>query len=116
MESAWALCKTMVGAGQVVIPSDWSGLFESMGSHFVVMGEYHGKPLAILMAIASVAWLLPNTRELFPDVSLDQNGLTKKVSLFRWKASVLWLLITIAGILISLWNMSHVSEFLYYQF
>ncbi len=116
MESAWSLSKVMTGIGPVVIPADWSGLFGSMGNNFIVLGEYHGKPLAILIAVAVVAWLLPNTRELFPDVSLDQNGLTKKVSLFRWKSSVVWLLVTIGCILISLWNMSHVSEFLYYQF
>ena len=74
------------------------------------------RPLAIVIACALVAWLSPNTRELFPDLSLDENGLQKRVSKLRWKSNPLWLTVAIVALLVAIWNMSHVSEFLYYQF
>lgn len=116
IEGTWSLWKIMVGTDQLILPVDWVTPFQNMGLNVIALGEYHGTPLAIILVSAVVAWMLPNTRQLFPDISLDQHGLMNKASYFCWKPNVLWLIVVFACFLMSLWNMSRISEFLYYQF
>ncbi|MBI9088535.1 MAG: MBOAT family protein [Desulfobacterium sp.] len=116
MESALSLWKIMIGAGQIIIPAEWGMWFEKIGANVMILGEFHSKPLAIILVACLIAWGFPNTKELFPDISLDENNLQQRISRFQWKPNAVWLSLTLICLLVSLWNMSTVSEFLYYQF
>ena len=81
---------------------------------------YFGAPeLKGLLAMFVIAWGLPNVQQLlhryrpviptYPDELLPPGRLS-------WRPSAAWALVTAALLLTAAINLTHVSEFLYYQF
>jgi D-alanyl-lipoteichoic acid acyltransferase DltB (MBOAT superfamily) len=78
-----------------------------------------GPELAMLLACAAIVWLLPNVQELLAvhrpvlDVYPVLSGAKQR---FKWQARARWALLSSVVFVVSLINMSKISEFLYFQF
>lgn len=97
--SAITIISTMLGFG-----------IEVVSSHPIVQTS----SLLILPALLAWVWLMPNSQQLFPIFS-DEENMASTVSL-KWQANRKWLTFSVLIALASILNMSQVSEFLYFQF
>jgi D-alanyl-lipoteichoic acid acyltransferase DltB (MBOAT superfamily) len=113
---AWHYWSEMVPLGGLTVPTEWAGTLQSWGISATAHGDYHSTPLAILLAAGVVVFTLPNTMQLFPGLYIDHGKLCPGPSRLSWRPSFGWLGFTAGLFLVTIWNMTTVSEFLYYQF
>jgi hypothetical protein len=81
---------------------------------------YYGAPqLKGLLVMFVIAWGLPNAQQLLhrhrPVIATYANELLAPGRL-SWRPSAAWALLTAALLIAAAVNLTHVSEFLYYQF
>ena len=86
----------------------------------VDFGIFKIHPMTWIVVLLSVAWLMPNTQELFrhfkPALGIEARPSIKSKLDFAWRPSMRTAALTAVLTLLSLINMNRVSEFLYFQF
>ena len=125
--SALSIVRAMAGENGLMIPTSWPGAWylnaalERIGldtSLGVPISQFDPSGMAPLWIIAllAIAWWMPNTQEFMARFSPALEQPTNTPGLLRWSPHTGWALAT--GILgaLALLHMSHVSEFLYFQF
>lgn len=120
LSTAWSIVTAMVGRNGIVWPSEWQAIIQhslpwAWAQHFQPAGSFVAlPPLNWFCWLLAVVWLLPNTHELMgryrPALGVKYFGK------LQWRPSILWGLLIAAMALLGLLQMSHVSEFLYFQF
>ena len=78
-------------------------------------GEFHKTPIAWIIFSALIAFFAPNSMQIINSNKFSSTY-TYPMTRFKWKPSKLWLVINILLFIVCLFNMSGLSEFLYYQF
>lgn len=78
-------------------------------------GNFHKTSIVWLLFSSLIAFLAPNSMEIInsKNFSTDHKLSPTRIS---WKPAKFWLVILIALFIGSLFNMTYLSEFLYYQF
>lgn len=123
--SAFDLVRSMAGLHGVVIPMGLefavrpiNGILKGLGVRF---GQESGTQLIYtymwVVALLVVVWGCPSTQELLQrcDPVLDM-GQAEKLSRLRWSQSPLWAVTVGVVAFVGVISLSHVSEFIYWQF
>ncbi len=76
---------------------------------------------AFATGAAVIVFLLPNTFELFSHFNEAEMGVpkslrTRSVLNFRWAPSIPWLFITVLALTVGILSMTHVAQFIYFEF
>lgn len=127
-DSAFALLKAMTGANGIMVPSNWVGnsyistLFQSLGlpvstgpsiTGFDPAGTAH----LWIATLFLIVWAAPNSQQILgrfrPALGIDEGS--RKYPQF-WEPNMRWAVAIAGCTVISLLNLSSVSEFLYFQF
>lgn len=78
-------------------------------------GEFHKTPIAWIIFSALIAFFAPNSMQIINSNKFNSTY-TYPMTRFKWNPTKPWLVITIILFIGCLFNMSGLSEFLYYQF
>jgi alginate O-acetyltransferase complex protein AlgI len=100
----------------------WAMIGSMAGQHGLAAttGNFHGvEEAGMLFACAFVVWFLPNVQDMMaahrPVLEVYRLAV-RGVRHLAWRASTRWAMLTSAMFVISLINMTKISEFLYFQF
>jgi hypothetical protein len=104
------------------LPASQTMLEGMAGMHGISKADpyYYGAPqLKGLLLMFVIAWGLPNAQQLlhrYRPVIATYAGELLAPSRLVWRPSAAWALLTAALLITAAVNLTHVSEFLYYQF
>jgi hypothetical protein len=127
MDAALSLLRSMAGTGDPLAPAgsalEWDawgvahGYFDRewilawLGSAWSMVGS-----MVTLVALA-IALFVPDTLEITGYAEQEPHALWRRnPRLLKWRPSLFWLGVTAATVLVALFQLGRVSEFLYYQF
>ncbi len=113
---AWHYMGQMLAFNGLVVPIEWANTLSGWGVGFTTQGDYHATPIGVLLLFSLIIFALPNTMQLFHGLYIDHGRLCPRPSRLAWKPSVPWLGFVTVLFFLTIWNMTTVSEFLYYQF
>jgi len=128
INSAIAILQAMIGENGIVIHKNWPGAWYmySALNHLgmtaqlgILSSQFDplGKSLYWIICLLGIAWLMPNTQQLMARFTPALEHVAYLPGqLFRWFPSLGWALAIGFIAAIAILNMSHVSEFLYFQF
>jgi len=86
----------------------------SVGIIFNDMLYFKGQTFIFVLFIVAV--MMPNTQEIMRNYHPTLDAMEKKKVLLEWKPTPIWLTIIILMLVVSIYKMSKISEFLYFQF
>jgi len=133
MSGAMSMLEAMFGINGITVPSDYASLFSFLQRPAAILGvTYEGAQIlwredkitiGLLLSLSTlVVFCLPNTARIFG--LFERAGFADQESSaypsarhpLRFSASAGWLLLVVALMAMSLFMMTNISEFLYYQF
>jgi len=122
-DAALAVLRGMAGLNGVVLPLEYQGALAPLAAAGIVFGKLvYGGAWPLLWLLLAVVWFAPNSLEFLRHYRPALVRFPGRVpalarrTMFVWRPTVRWLLVTAILLLVSLMNMSKVSEFLYFQF
>ena len=112
-DAALFIFSTMFCTDGLMLPIEMRNTFQLDQATYA--GEFHKTPIAWIIFSGLVAFLAPNSMQII-NSSKFSSTYYLPITRFIWKPTKLWLVITIILFIGCLFNMSGLSEFLYYQF
>ena len=112
-DAAQLMFSTMFFTDGLILPIEMRNAFLLEQASYA--GEFHKTPIAWIIFAGLVAFLAPNSMQIINFSKFNSADCLPAARLI-WNHSKLWLLITIILFIGCLFNMSGLSEFLYYQF
>lgn len=112
-DAAMLMFRTMFCTDRLILPIEMRNAVQlEQVSH---AGEFHKTPIAWIISSALIAFFAPNSMQIINSNKFNSTY-TYPMTRFEWKPSKLWLVICILLFIGCLFNMSGLSEYLYYQF
>ena len=112
-DAAQLMFSTMFCTDGLILPIEMRNAFLLEQASYA--GEFHKTPIAWIIFAGLVAFLAPNSMQIINFSKFNSADCLPAARLI-WNHSKLWLVITIILFIGCLFNMSGLSEFLYYQF
>lgn len=133
MTSALAMLRGMADVTHIILPADWTpasaGLRSALETGGIVsfgpVPYFRGtEQVTLTLALLGVALLLPNVRQMMAGENVATGGTTEsttagsyfKALRLHWEPRRLWAAATLLMFVGSMFRMTRVSQFLYFQF
>jgi hypothetical protein len=122
LTTANRMVESMLGLNGIVWPNPdvsiaFREVMSNFGVSFLTLSYFNGwKDIFTIVVLTAFVWNLPNTQELV--LSQSQSQPPARILLFpiHWSPTMFWILFTITIAMVSLLNLTSLSEFLYFQF
>ena len=95
----------------VVLPIELKETFPNAS----LAGDFHKTHVVQIVSAGLIAFLAPNSMQIINNAKFKL-PLSQSRTRLRWSTTKLWVTITVILFVACLFNMSSLSEFLYYQF
>jgi hypothetical protein len=112
-DAALLMFSTMFCTDGLILPIEMRNAFQLDKDSYA--GEFHKTPIAWIIFSGLIAFFAPNSMQII-NSSKFNSTYTYPTTRFKWNPTKLWLFITVILFIGCLFNMSGLSEFLYYQF
>jgi len=117
-QGAMIILEGMVGNNGIILPNLYQLKFDGLATYISAIGVDFGNVnhvmspyyILYLCSLFIIVLAFPNSQEII----FESEKINFKF--LRWKPNLLWILLTLVISIISLMNLSRVSEFLYFQF
>ena len=109
--AALNMYKTMFAFKDLILPIELKETFPNAS----FAGDFHKTHILHIILAALIAFLAPNSMQIINNTKFKL-PLVQSSTRLRWGTTKLWVTITVILFVACLFNMSSLSEFLYYQF
>jgi hypothetical protein len=117
-QGAMIILEGMVGNNGIILPNLYQLKLDGLATYISAIGVDFGNVnhfmspyyILYLCSLFIIVLAFPNSQEII----FESEKINFKI--LRWKPNLLWILLTLVISIISLMNLSRVSEFLYFQF
>jgi D-alanyl-lipoteichoic acid acyltransferase DltB (MBOAT superfamily) len=127
VDAAWSMLQGMAGLNGVTVPAVFAErlaafqpVLTALGVHFGTLPYFAGEEqIAWIAALFAIAFFAPNSNQFMGYAALGYaRGLEawRSGAWLRWSPTRGWAVATACILLYTLTQMSHISEFLYFQF
>ena len=127
LNSAIEIVKAMFGMGSIVLPEQFhsrlgpvGGIFAEWGVAFGAIPNFAGAvQVKWVLGLLALVWLMPNTQQIMNGFEMPRmlaHGARPQFEFWQWEPKFFWAALAAIAFVASILNLTHTSEFLYFQF